>query len=91
MCGDASLRPRQCDGTTIDPEEDGVFVIVAHDRETLCVTNETGRLIVELCDGIRTVDDIAGELSSRFDVDVERASADVTAFVRTAVEKGILV
>lgn len=34
--------------------------------ETVVVLNDTGKAILELCDGIRTVDEIVAELGKRF-------------------------
>src|SRR5215208_8486431 len=46
--------------------------------EGAVLLNDTGAAILELCDGSRTVRQIAGTLSERYQVDV---SADVTEYL----------
>lgn len=46
--------------------------------EGMLLLNETGAAILELCDGRRTVADIAGELGQRYGADV---LSDVTAYL----------
>ncbi|MFZ5623598.1 MAG: pyrroloquinoline quinone biosynthesis peptide chaperone PqqD [Gemmatimonadota bacterium] len=50
--------------------------------------NETGREILELCDGHRTIEDIAALLSARYQADV---LDDVTEYLRALVERELVV
>jgi pyrroloquinoline quinone biosynthesis protein D len=51
--------------------------------------NGTAADVLELCDGKRTIDEIASELSSRYDgADVR---ADVEALVSSIAERGLIV
>ena len=52
--------------------------------------NETAHFIVSLCEGSLTVEEIAGELASRFEVDRRHAEADVSACIRSLRERGLV-
>lgn len=49
--------------------------------------NETGAEILRLCDGSRTVADIAAELGARYEADV---LADVTAYLEQLAERDLV-
>jgi len=49
--------------------------------------NETGAAILELCDGRRTVAEIAAELGRRYEADV---LADVTAYLGQLAERELV-
>jgi len=53
--------------------------------------NETARAMWVLCDGKRTVREIAGALCSEFDAPAEKLAEDTAAFVRKMVELGLLI
>jgi pyrroloquinoline quinone biosynthesis protein D len=55
--------------------------------EGALVLNETATAVLELCDGERTVDDIAGELGTRFEADVD---ADVQNLLQAMRERGLV-
>lgn len=50
--------------------------------------NETAVAVLELCDGMRTIDEISAELSGRYETDV---SADVLNLLRSIADRGFLV
>ena len=84
-----TLYPAQNPDTparTIDGE---AVVITPHDS-TLHTLNETATFIWDRADGTRTLQTIAKELVEEFDVDDETARNDAEAFVRSAVEKGLM-
>ncbi len=49
--------------------------------------NETGKAILELCDGSRTVTEIIGTLGARYSADV---SADVLEFLDTMAQRDLV-
>ena len=49
--------------------------------------NETGKAILELCDGQRTVAEISQELGSRYQADV---SADVTEYLDRLADRSLV-
>ena len=55
--------------------------------EGAVLLNESGAAILELCDGRRTVAEIATELGARFETDV---SADVTAYLSRLAERELI-
>jgi pyrroloquinoline quinone biosynthesis protein D len=55
--------------------------------EGAVLLNDTGRAILELVDGHRTVAEIAGELSARYDTDV---TADVTEYLSRLAERELI-
>ena len=52
--------------------------------------NETGRVIWEGLAAGKSDADIAAQLVSAYDVDAEKAAADVAAFVKQAADRGFL-
>ena len=52
--------------------------------------NETGRVIWEGLAAGKSDADIAAQLVSTYDVDAEKAAADVAAFVKQAADHGFL-
>ena len=55
--------------------------------EGAVLLNETGRAILELVDGTRTVADIAAVLSARYETDV---TADVTEYLSRLAERELI-
>ena len=55
--------------------------------EGAVLLNDTGRAILELVDGSRTVAQIAAELSNRYQTDV---TADVTAYLSHLAERELI-
>ena len=55
--------------------------------EGAVLLNDTGRAILELVDGSRTVAQIAAELSDRYQTDV---TADVTAYLSQLAERELI-
>lgn len=55
--------------------------------EGAVLLNETGRAILELVDGTRTVAQIAAELSERYQADV---AADVTEYLSQLAERELI-
>ena len=55
--------------------------------EGAVLLNDTGRAILELVDGSRTVAQIAAELSNRYQTDV---TADVTAYLSQLAERELI-
>ena len=55
--------------------------------EGAVLLNDTGRAILELVDGTRTVGQIAAELSDRYQADV---SADVTEYLSHLAERELI-
>ena len=57
--------------------------------EGALLLNDSGRDILALCDGSRTVSDIAGELAARYGADVDVLS-DVREFLGRLVERELV-
>ena len=52
--------------------------------------NESAGAILEMCDGARTVADIARELAARAGDDATKIEADVIAFLRAMKDRGLV-
>ena len=87
MPDDATHRPRLASGVRLHRDavrERDVLLF----PEGALVLNETAVAVLELCDGTRTVDEIAAELSPRYgDADLR---ADVAELVEGVGEQGLL-
>ncbi|HWB46102.1 MAG TPA: pyrroloquinoline quinone biosynthesis peptide chaperone PqqD [Hyphomicrobiaceae bacterium] len=46
--------------------------------------------VLRLCDGARSVDDIAGELARAYDAPKQQILADVTAMLQDLADKGVV-
>src|SRR5262249_18722343 len=62
----------------------------AAQMDFIFTANEVGSVIFQLLDGRRTPDEIARLVSLEFDVDEERSRADVTDFLKTLLEAGLV-
>jgi Coenzyme PQQ synthesis protein D (PqqD) len=77
-------RPKKSDGLEIDAVEDG-FVIYQPDRDRVHYLNPTANLILELCDGSLTAEQIADLIAQTFEMaappnqEVEEALAKLEA------------
>ena len=58
--------------------------------EGVLLLNPTGHAIVELCDGERTVAEIAADLAARFNAPVDQLLPDVIAYLGRLYDKKLL-
>jgi len=71
--------------------EKGLLFIVSEDGDVKSVfLNETGRAIIELCDGNSSNDNIAEEVSKEFDISLEDVTSDVNEFIANLEKEGWL-
>lgn len=68
----------------------GEAVILSLDTKVLRGLNAVGSRVWDLIDGRRTVDEIVDVIVGEFDVARPEAAADVGAFVRELVDKGLV-
>lgn len=47
--------------------------------------------VLKLCDGERSITDIAGELAREYRAPIERVAADITVLLASLSEKGVIV
>lgn len=66
------------------------YVLLDPPGRTLRGLNQTGALVWQLCDGHRTVGEIAREVAHEFDVEPERALSDVQKFLEALAARGLL-
>jgi hypothetical protein len=69
---------------------DGLAVIVLADSGEVIVVNEIGTRIVELIDGKRSAEEVAGTIESEFQVTAEEARSDLEEFLYMLAEAGAL-
>ena len=82
------VRSADEDGNTRDLGDE----LLAYDRANgrVHVLNATAREIHLLCDGSRTLEEIAGELVDIYGIDVETALRDLTATIERFVKLGLV-
>ena len=68
----------------------GEAVILSLDTKVLRGLNAVGSRVWDLIDGRRSVEDIVGVIVAEFDVTQPQAAADVGAFLRELVDKGLV-
>ncbi len=85
------MKPRSKRGLVIAPLADGECVVSTADRGDALVLNETGRAILELCDGEQTVAEIAAFVSANVKgADPAVVEHDVTALVDRLLDAGLI-
>jgi hypothetical protein len=65
-------------------------VVIKDDGLATHVLNKTAAIIWELCDGKRSIDEIAAVLCERFDVSPEEARADTKETIENLTKVGII-
>lgn len=78
---DASFIARRIQGETILINDTG---------DMLHTLNETGSFLWSCVDGARSLNDILGLLCAEYEIAVERAQQDMTAFIEELQRKGIV-
>ena len=81
-------HPRRLDGLAITPVEDG-FTIYQAERDRLHYLNATGVLVLELCNGRNSADDIATLIREAYDLP-ESPSAEVRDVVDRLQDEGLI-
>ena len=66
-------------------------VVISPAENIVRMLNPVGSRIWELCDGTRTIDQIALALAEEFDVDLAHARQSATAFVTELIAKDLLI
>jgi len=85
------MKPRGKRGLVIAPLADGECVVSTPDKGDALVLNETGRTILELCDGEQTVAEIAAFVSANVEgADPSVVERDVTALVERLLAAGLI-
>jgi coenzyme PQQ biosynthesis protein PqqD len=69
-------------------EREGKHIILYPERGL--VLNDSAAAIVKLCDGTRTVEEIAASLASEADAPADRVAADVRDLVARLTDKGLV-
>jgi hypothetical protein len=81
-------RPRLVDGIQVHRMEDG-FVILSEAQDRVHYLNATATLVMMLCDGVNTPDDIAGLLQHEFGLDAPPVR-DVAGLLVQLRDEGLL-
>jgi hypothetical protein len=75
----------------MEQQGEGFHAVLVPAAGAVLITNDTGRQLLELCDGRRTRDDIAAEFAAGHpDAPAADLARDVEEFLRVATEKGAL-
>lgn len=83
------MFPRQDPATPTRTLGEQAIVITPHDS-VLHTLNATGTFIWELCDGTRSLDEIAQACAKEFDVSEEMARKEAADFVQHAANSGLI-
>lgn len=83
-------RPRRRDEIAFQPMPDGTAVLVDPVTGAACALNATGARVWQLCDGSRTLDEIAAALAEEFDVTPAQARHDIAALLHALGELDML-
>lgn len=86
---EATPRPRPS-GSFTDRDLGDEFLLYDAGHDRVHVLNGTAREIYLLCDGSRSIPELAALLSERYDVESDRAIADIRETVGRLTRLGIL-
>ena len=87
----AAVAPQRVEPVVLELQGEGFHAVLAAATGKVLITNDTGRAVLELCDGARSAADIAAEIAGRHpDVPADQIRGDVTAFLDAARDKGVL-
>lgn len=78
------------DPQIVSQQVEGEMILVVPTRGKVKVINEVGGRIWELCDGKRSIRQIAVELTREFDVELSQAEKDSVEFLNTLAERGLV-
>jgi pyrroloquinoline quinone biosynthesis protein D len=85
----ADAKPRLAARARLRPDApSGKLALLA--PESVMLLNESSAAIVELCDGVRTLDGIVDALALRFSAPRAKVLEDVTAYLGKLVERGLV-
>lgn len=77
--------------TCVIDVQDSTISVLETGKGRLMLTNPVGAKILELCDGVRTVDEIAAEIAAGFPgAEVAVVKTDVEEFLAVARGKGVV-
>lgn len=86
-----SAVPLRCEPLTVEQQGDGFYAVLAGAAGRVLVTNNVGRLVLDLCDGVRDTEQITTEVVGRFPkMPADRVAGDVGTFMDAAVAKEVL-
>jgi len=71
-------------------EIDGEILIISPEDSQVHELNETAAFVWNRADGVRSVEEIAAELTAEFDVTIESARADIADLIAQLADKGLL-
>jgi hypothetical protein len=74
---------------TVFPLDDDLVIYHVRTGQSF-VLNQTGRLIWSLCDGTRTMTELAEEVSSMCHITLDQAQTDVGELIRDLTQNGLI-
>jgi Coenzyme PQQ synthesis protein D (PqqD) len=76
---------------TIERQDKNFHTVIMDTIGRMFVTNEVGKYVIELCDGMRTLDQIVYVVGDRYaGIPLERVHKEVTRFLAAVTEIGVV-
>jgi len=86
----STVKPRQAEGVMLtDADEESI--LYDPNQGNVHILNETGASIWNLCDGKRTIEEIAKIIEEEFEAEDESVLEDVREFVDELEKQGLIV
>lgn len=83
--------PVRSDQLTVEQQGDGFYSVLAGAAGRVLITNNVGRLVLDLCDGERDTEQISAAVVEKFsNVPSDQVRSDVQNFITSAIEKEAL-
>lgn len=84
-------RPVAAEGLVIEQHGAGFHSVIAPISASVLITNDTGRFVLENCDGSRSLSEILAAVDTRFaEAPAEALRADVTTFLGVAAQREVV-
>ena len=83
-------RPELVTEAVVAPIANGEVLVATADNRKALVLNDTGAIVVSLCDGECTLAEISSLFSETLGIDCERAQQDVLALLRKLGDEDLL-
>lgn len=84
-----SLTPKQIDGLDLTPVDDG-FIIYQKEFDRVHYLNHTAALVIMLCDGATSVEEMIGLVQQHFEMD-EAPEREVRDILVQFLDEGLVV
>lgn len=83
--------PRVAGALVVEEQGEGFYAVLLPDDDRVLITNDTGRRVLDLCNGSRSATEIVETVCATYPgVDGDKVRDEVHNFLQTASTKGVV-